>query len=144
MTALQFSEEAGFVGLFISSFVSATLVPGNSEILLVALLHKFPEAFWRAIIVATIGNTAGGMTSYLIGRLIPNRAEHKAIVHLRRFGPAALLMSWLPVIGDALCVGAGWLRFNPWSSALLLALGKFARYGLLAGGWVWLDARFLT
>ncbi|MGE5339484.1 MAG: YqaA family protein [Gemmatimonadota bacterium] len=144
MTALQFSEEAGFVGLFISSFVSATLVPGNSEIVLLALLHKFPEAFWRAIAVATVGNTAGGMTSYLIGRLIPNRAEHKAILHLRRYGQAALLLSWLPVIGDALCVGAGWLRFNPWLAALMLALGKFARYGFLAGGWAWFDARFLT
>jgi membrane protein YqaA with SNARE-associated domain len=144
MTALQFSEEAGYIGLFVSSFVSATLLPGGSEIVLVALVQKFPEAFWRAILVATIGNTAGGMTSYALGRLLPNRVEHRAIIRLHRCGYWALLLSWLPVIGDALCVAAGWLRFDPWRSALLLAAGKLARYVLVAGGWTWLAARWLT
>ena len=144
MTALQFTEEAGYIGLAISSFVSATLLPGGSEVVLVALVQKFPEAFWRAILVATVGNTAGGMTSYALGRLLPNRVEYRAIIHLHRYGYWALLLSWLPIVGDALCVAAGWLRFNPWLSALLLAAGKCARYALLAGGWAWFAAREMT
>lgn len=135
----DFSEETGFVGLAVASFLSSTLLPGGSEVVLIAVLHRFPEAFWRAVLIATVGNTLGAMTSYLIGRLIPNRVEHKAIIHLHRYGYAALLFSWLPVVGDAVCVAAGWLRFNPWLSALLLALGKFARYLVVAGGWAWLQ-----
>ncbi len=140
MTALDFSEPAGLIGLFVSSFVSATLLPGGSEVVLAALIHQFPEAFWRAIGIATIGNTAGGMTSYAVGRLLPNRVEQRGIERLQRYGAWALLLSWLPVIGDALCVGAGWLRFNPWLAALLLALGKCGRYLIVAGGWVWIEA----
>jgi membrane protein YqaA with SNARE-associated domain len=51
---------------------------------------------------------------------------------VKRYGAAVLLLSWLPIIGDALCVAAGWLRLNAWYSALYIALGKFARYWVLA------------
>src|SRR5258708_12876551 len=71
----DFSAEAGLWGLFISAFVSATILPGNSEIVLVAVLAKHPQTFWAAIAVATIGNTLGGITSYWLGRLIPHKAD---------------------------------------------------------------------
>jgi len=144
MTAFQFSEETGFIGLLIASFISATVLPGGSEVVLIALIHKYPEAIWRAVGVATIGNTLGGMTSYLLGRMIPNRAHGTAIIYLHKHGYWALLFSWLPLIGDALCVAAGWLRFDPWLSFALLAIGKLFRYLLLAGGWAWTEAAFLT
>lgn len=131
----DFSAEAGFVGLFIASFAAATLLPGGSEIVLVAVIHKHPDAVWPAVGVATAGNTLGGMSSYLIGRLIPNRAQHKAIIYLHKYGYWSLLFSWVPLVGDALCVAAGWLRFDPWLSMLLFAIGKLARYALVAGGW---------
>ncbi len=131
----DFSEEAGFTGLFFASFLSATLLPGGSEIVLVAMIEQHPERTWPAVAVATIGNTLGGAVSYLIGRLFPNRVAAKAVERLRRDGIAALLFSWAPFVGDALCVGAGWLRFNPWLSFVAIALGKFARYGVVAGGW---------
>ncbi len=130
-----FSAEAGFVGLFIASFVAATLLPGGSEFVLIAVIHAHPEAVWRAVGVATAGNTLGAMTSYLIGRLIPNRAQHRAIIYLHKYGYWALLFSWVPLIGDALAVAAGWLRFNPWLALPLFAIGKFVRYALVAGGW---------
>ncbi|MET0204152.1 MAG: DedA family protein, partial [Casimicrobiaceae bacterium] len=57
---------AGLAGLFASSFLSATLLPGNSEIVFVALLHQAPELEGRALVVATLGNSLGGMTSYLV------------------------------------------------------------------------------
>jgi len=139
----DFSAEAGFVGLFIASFVSATVLPGGSEVVLIAVIHKHPEMVLQAVAVATVGNTLGGMTSYLLGRLIPNRADSRAVVWLHRYGYWALLFSWIPLFGDALCVGAGWLRFNPYVSLLLFAAGKLFRYALVAGGWAWIEVAIL-
>ncbi|MCS6945337.1 MAG: DedA family protein, partial [Sutterellaceae bacterium] len=94
----------GLLALALSSFVSATLFPGGSEVVLLTLLQQRPELYWTAIVVATAANTAGGMTSYLIGRLLPARADARGIRWVRRYGYPALLLSWLPLIGDALCV----------------------------------------
>lgn len=124
----------GLWGLLASSFLSATLLPGNSELVLVALLHEAPALEWPALGVATLGNTAGGLTSYLVGRLFPKPHAGRAVAWLTRYGPAALLLSWLPVIGDALCVASGWLRQNVAAAAAFIAIGKFARYWALAEG----------
>ena len=136
----DFSPDTGLWGLFISAFVSATILPGNSEIVMVAVLAKFPNLFWETIVVATIGNTMGGMTSYAIGRVVPNKVERKAMSWMRRYGEWALLLSWVPVIGDALCVAAGWFRINPWLALVMLAIGKCARYLVIAGGWAWMSS----
>ena len=136
----DFSPDTGLWGLFISAFVSATILPGNSEIIMVAVLAKFPNLFWETIVVATIGNTMGGMTSYAIGRVVPNKVERKALGWMRRYGEWALLLSWVPVIGDALCVAAGWFRINPWLALVMLAIGKCARYLVIAGGWAWMSS----
>lgn len=123
-------------GLFAASFFSATLLPGHSEAALLAFLHFRPEQLWPALGLATLGNTLGGMSSYVIGRLIPERALEKANARgldwVRRYGSLSLLLAWLPVVGDALPVAAGWLRLNPWLSMLFMALGKFARYAAVA------------
>jgi membrane protein YqaA with SNARE-associated domain len=140
----EFSPEAGLWGLAASAFLSATLLPGNSEIVLIGLLTKYPPLFWQAIAVATAANTVGGMTSYWIGRLLPRRGDPRALRWLQAHGEWALLLSWVPLVGDALCVAAGWLRLNPWTSVLMLALGKAARYLLLAGGSAWIAAAMKT
>jgi len=127
-------ESLGLWGLFASSFLSATLLPGNSEIVLVAVLGGAPQLKWQAVLIATIGNTAGGLTSYLIGRLFPKPREGRAVAWLARYGPAALVLSWLPIVGDALCVASGWLRQNAAAAALFMAAGKFVRYWVLAEG----------
>jgi len=118
--------------LFAGSFLAATLLPGGSEVLLFGVLKADARLFWPALGVATIGNTLGGMSSYLIGRVIPQRSESKALQRLRRHGAVMLLCSWVPFIGDPLCVAAGWLRLDPWLSAAFIAAGKFARYFLVA------------
>ena len=115
-------------GLFVSSFLAATLLPGGSEFVLAAVLHVDPQQYWPALGVATLGNTLGGMSSYLIGRIIPQRTELKGTLWVQRYGSPVLLGAWVPIIGDPLCVAAGWLRINPWLSALFMAVGKFARY----------------
>jgi len=127
----------GLLTLAVSSFTSATFLPGTSEVVLLALLHRHPEQMWPAIAVATIGNTLGAMTSFAIGRLVPNRVANEGVQRLRRYGYPALLFSWVPVVGDALVAAAGWLRFDPWLSTAVLALGKLARYLVLAGAWRW-------
>ena len=142
----DFSPDAGLWGLAASAFLSATILPGNSEIVLLGVLAKYPSLFWQCIVVATLANTAGGMTSYLIGRLIPQRdgatlkpAQQRALSWMRKHGEWALQLSWVPLVGDALCVAAGWLRVNPWLALLALALGKCARYLAVAGAFSWLS-----
>ncbi len=126
------SEDASLWALFGSSFLAATLLPGGSEVVLFGVLKLHPEQVWHALGVATLGNTLGGMSSYLIGRLIPPKQDLPGLPAVRKYGCPALLLSWVPLIGDPLCVAAGWLRLNPWLTALFMAVGKFARYLAIA------------
>jgi membrane protein YqaA with SNARE-associated domain len=125
-------ESLSLVALFASSFLAATLLPGGSEAVLFGVLKLNPQQYWPALAVATLGNTLGGMSSYLIGRIMPQRGEIKGMKWVRRYGSPALLLAWVPILGDPLCVAAGWLRVNPWQAALFMALGKFARYLAIA------------
>ena len=78
------------------------------------------------------GNTLGGMSSYLVGRVIPQKKDLPGLSTVQEYGAAALILSWVPILGDPLCVAAGWLRLNPWLSAAFMALGKFGRYVAVA------------
>ena len=121
------------LGLFAASFAAATLFPLPSEAALFAYLQRYPDNAVLAVSVATLGNTAGGMTSYLIGRFIPSKKlDSKAIQHVRRFGAPATLLAWLPIVGDALCVAAGWLRLNWLLVLAFMAAGRLARYLVVA------------
>lgn len=124
--------DTGLAGLFLSSFLSATILPGSSEVALLAFLHHWPQSAVTAVSLATLGNTLGGLTTYLLGRFLPKRALPRYLHWVERWGPLALLGSWLPVIGDALCAGAGWLRLNVVTSALCMLVGKLARYVVIA------------
>jgi membrane protein YqaA with SNARE-associated domain len=121
------------LGLFAASFAAATLFPLPSEAALFAYLKAYPENTVLALAVATVGNTAGGMTTYLLGRLLPNRKlDSRAVRLLHRWGAPITFFAWLPIIGDALSAAAGWLRVN-WLAALaFMAVGRLARYILVA------------
>lgn len=172
-------------GLFISSFLAATLLPGGSEAVLFGVLKLHPDLFWPALLLGTLGNTLGGMVTFAMGWMLPQTqqlkhvekmqfrhggAEHsgaggtashplmkrlairlgrqksasKSLVipqtagfarnvsRVRRYGTPALVLAWVPLIGDALCLAAGWLRLNWWQAALFMASGKFARYWVIA------------
>ena len=137
MEWMTISAEAGLWGLSLSSFLAATLLPGGSEALLFALLKLHPEALWAALGLATLGNTLGGMTSYACGCRLPRGQKFELSpvqAELQRWGSPILLLAWTPLIGDALCVGAGWLRLDWRACAAFMALGKFARYWLVAQG----------
>ena len=128
-----FTADASLWSLFAGSLLAATLVPVSSELMLAAVLRLHPDLLWPALLVATAGNTAGGMISYAMGRFIPHRHTIRHEDKLRRWGAPALLMAWTPLVGDALCVAAGWLRLNWWQCLIWMALGKAARYGVIAG-----------
>ena len=123
------NDPAGLGALFASSFLAATVLPGGSALVFAGMLASGAATLWPALAVATLGNTLGGLSSYLLGRLVPERKiGGRALAWLRRHGTPVLLLSWVPLIGDALCVAAGWLRLNAWWCALFIAIGKFARY----------------
>ena len=123
--------------LFSTGFLSATLLPGGSEANLILLLKESSYSIAMLVLVATLGNTLGGMTNYWIGRFLPARTQEqkhgqRAISWLQRYGYWTLLLSWLPVIGDPLCLAAGWLRLKQRWCWMLIALGKALRYVVLA------------
>lgn len=108
------SDGLSLLSLFASSFLSATLLPGNSEVVLVAMLVSGVSHPWVLVLTATMGNSLGGVTNVILGRFFPlrktSRWQEKATGWLKRYGAATLLLSWMPVIGDLLCLLAGWMR----------------------------------
>ena len=117
--------------MFVASFLAATVVPFASEAILFGYLKLHPDNAALAVALATLGNTAGGMTTYLIGRLVP-RKDYPQLDLVRKYGAPATFFAWLPIVGDALCVAAGWLRVN-WLAALgFMAAGRLARYLVIA------------
>ena len=121
------------LGLFAASFVAATVFPFPSEGALYAYLRANPDSAALAVAVATAGNTLGGMTTYLVGRLFPQKqVDEKALARIRRYGAPVTFFGWLPFVGDALCFAAGWLRIH-WAAALgYMAAGRLARYLVVA------------
>ena len=135
------SDALSLASLFASSFLSSTLLPGNSEVVLVAMLLSGVSQPWLLVLIATMGNSLGGLTNVILGRFFPlrekSRWQEKAVGWLKRYGAATLLLSWMPVIGDLLCLLAGWMRIS-WGPVLFfLCLGKALRYVIVA--WVTLQ-----
>jgi membrane protein YqaA with SNARE-associated domain len=128
------STEASLGSLLVATFLASTLIPLSSELVLFGVLKLHPDMAWAALAVATAGNTLGGMTSYLIGRYFGAKKPLRQIEHMRRWGAPALFFAWLPFVGDALCIAAGWLKLDWRAAALYQAAGRFARYWVIAFG----------
>ena len=127
------SEHIEFA-LFAAAFISATVLPGGSEAVLAGAVAGTPSRAVEFVLIAMLGNALGGMTGWCIGRFIPERKkEGKALAWLHKYGYWALLMTWLPLFGDALPIAAGWLRLKALPCFLLIALGKGLRYAVVAG-----------
>ena len=127
-------------GLFLSSFISSTLFPGGSEVVLGVLAAAQQYDPWLLLAIASLGNTLGALTTWALGFLLARRlpidarlSPHKrrAVAWLRKWGSPALMLSWLPVVGDPLCFAAGFLRLPFLASLLFIALGKSARYAVI-------------
>jgi membrane protein YqaA with SNARE-associated domain len=132
----------GLAGLGASAFLAGSLVPLPSEAVLAALLAAGGDPL-ACVAVASVANTLGAATLLWAGRggrqvaekrLTPGALDRlaSAQAHVARFGALALLLAWLPVVGDVLVLAAGMLRVR-WLPALVaLALGKSARYAFVA------------
>lgn len=134
--------EYGLLSLFLLSFCASTLLPLGSEWLLVAMLLDGADPA-HSILTATAGNTLGAITSYLIGRWgsdwlmektlrIDKKQQQRAEHWFKRYGSWALLLSWLPVVGDPLCLVSGTLKTAPLRFLLLVGTGKGLRYASVA------------
>lgn len=137
-----------YLSLFLSAFLSATLLPGSSEVLLVTFLSQGHDAFtlwcW-----ATVGNTLGSVVNWLLGRYLlhyQNRSWfpfkqnslEKSQRWFQRYGVWSLLLAWAPVVGDALTFIAGIMRVQIAVFVVLTALGKGLRYAVILGLVDWL------
>jgi len=128
--------------LFVSAFLSATLLPGSSEALLLLRLGDGVDPV-SLVLCATAGNLLGSLLTYAMGRggnvllhrrwlRIDETQVQRAEQWFGRWGLPTLLLAWLPVVGDPLCLLAGILRVPPVWFVLLVGIGKFARYAALA------------
>ncbi len=134
----EFLINNGLIALFFLSFLAATVIPLGSEWLLIVLLLNNHDPY-GAIAVATLGNTLGACTTYLIGlwgadylirRLlqISPSDQQRAETLYTRYGSCSLLFSWLPIVGDPLCLVGGLLKINFLLFLCLVFVGKLARY----------------
>jgi len=135
---MDYFTELGYLGLFLASFLAATILPLSSEVVLsILLLSKLNPILLVA--VATVGNVLGAFTNYAIGfwgskafvrkvLKIPEGEFIKAEERFKKYGLISLLFAWVPLIGDALTVVAGVLRINIVWFFILVASGKLIRY----------------
>lgn len=136
-------QNLGLFGLFIGCLLAATVIPFSSEALLAgALLLDYSP--WTVILVATLGNTIGGMTCYLLGWLckwswiekylkIKEETLSNAQARIGKYGSLAALLAWLPVVGDVIAVALGIMRTRIVPTTLFMFIGKGLRYMVVAG-----------
>ncbi|MDX8389251.1 MAG: YqaA family protein [Mariprofundaceae bacterium] len=128
--------------LFLAAFLSSTLLPGGSEALLLLYLNEGASPY-ATVLIATVGNVLGSVLTYAIGRAgnasihqrwlsISKKNLANAEIWFNRYGSSSLLLAWLPIIGDPLCLIAGLLRYQFIIFLLLITLGKAARYMFIA------------
>jgi len=133
--------DLGLPGLFLASFLAATLLPLSSEVLLAAMALG-PWSSFALWATASVGNTLGGLTNYGIGRWVPydrlikwTRLDPAKAARwersVERYGVWCALLCWLPVVGDPLALALGLFRARPWSVALLMFVGKAVRYAIV-------------
>jgi len=138
---MEILAEYSYLGLFLASFLAATLLPFSSEVVLGLLLNQGFNPY-AMLLTATSGNVLGAVVNYGLGafggRLIlhkwwrmPEPEIQKATKRFQNFGVFSLLFSWVPVIGDPLTVAAGVLKVNFMVFLLLVGTGKFLRYLLV-------------
>ena len=133
--------EYGFVGLFVVTFLGATVLPFGTEPLF-SLMVATEYDLWRCIIIATIGNTLGGMTSFYIGTLgnwhwiekylgVTEQKAEKLQQRIVQYGSGIALLCWLPAVGDVIAVVLGLFKARAMPVAFFMFVGKGLRYVVL-------------
>ena len=144
---MEYFLEWGYFGLFVSSFLAATVLPLSSELVLSVVLAK-QYSLVLSIFLATLGNWLGGLSSYGLGRLakwsllerffgIKETQVKKMKVQISRWGSTLALLCWLPIVGDLFAVGLGFFRVDLLKVSLCMLLCKLVRYILLGTLTLW-------
>ncbi len=133
-------ESLGLLGLFIATFLAATILPFSSEAILLFFLSKNVDPI-LCLTIATSGNSLGGLTNYLLGRLgnplwlTYIGVKHEKILNrekwVLKYGSFLAFFSWLPFVGDPLLVVLGYFRSKPLPTLLWMTTGKLLRYLVL-------------
>lgn len=134
-------ESYGYIGLFLASFLAATVLPFASEGLIGGMVYSGFDPNW-CIVIASVGNWLGSLTTYGLGRLgkwswlekyfgVKPQNLNQARWYMDRYGVYSALLSWAPVIGDVIAVALGYFKVTFWKVSLLLFVGKFLRYLIL-------------
>ncbi|MDP7521912.1 MAG: YqaA family protein [Arenicellales bacterium] len=130
------------ISLFTSGFLASTLLPGGSEILFIGLASAANHDPFELLLYASLGNTLGGISTWGLGWLLYRgvgdqwlrgrlKIDNKAGRRIRTYGTPLLLLSWLPVVGDPMCLAAGYLNTRFFLSLFFIMTGKTIRYALL-------------
>ena len=122
---MSWLESLGLLGLFIGTFLAATIVPISSSALYIAVLvaTKNPVA---CLIVGTLGNWLGSVSTYWIGRIGKWLEQQKEKVD--RYGIWLALFAWVPIVGDLITLALGFYKARPFGTMVLLLVGKFLRF----------------
>ncbi|SHM27665.1 YqaA family protein [Phytopseudomonas punonensis] len=132
-----------YLGLFTAAFAAATLLPLQSEALLIGLLLGSVQPAWALVLAASLGNVLGSLVNWWLGRYlerfrdrrwfpVSDRRLQQAQHWYGHYGRWSLLLSWLPVIGDPLTLVAGIMREPLWRFMLIVTFAKTLRYTVLA------------
>lgn len=138
---IEFLKDYGYLGMGIMAFLAGTIVPITSEVLLVFFLGVGLNAIGLTL-AATVGNTLGGITCFMIGYLttkervqkffkIPDRRMKRADILIQKYGYWTAAFSFLPVIGEVFLLSLGIMRVNRFKVISLMAAGKLFRYALV-------------
>ena len=125
--------------LFLAAFIAATLLPGQSEAVLLALVFVGLHPVWLLVTVASAGNVLGSLVNWVMGRFLMRYAGHRRFPFspaqiaraqgwYGRWGWMSLWASWVPIIGDPLTLAAGIMREPLWRFLLIVTLAKAGRY----------------
>lgn len=143
-TLLEGFADYGYIGLFLASFLAATILPLGSEVVFVALIAMGMSP-WGCVVVASVGNWLGGMTNYYLGHLgkvewiekylkVKKEKIEKVQHWLEGKGAGMAFFSFLPIVGDVIAIALGYMRANVYVVNITMFLGKFARYVALIYG----------
>ena len=134
-------DESYFL-LFLSALLAATIVPISSEVMLIGFVTASDKDTWSFFLVASAGNILGAVINWVLGRFCINcqrfkwfpvsKVRHDKINKwFNRFGVWSLLLAWVPFIGDALTVAAGYFRVRFWLFLILVTVSKAGRYAVI-------------
>lgn len=130
-----------YLSLFVSCFLSATILPFASEVGLAAVISSGYDPI-TSVAIATIGNSLGGLTNYYLGKLgkflwikkgdVDDKRQAKFTYYIFKYGSLSALLSWVPVIGDPLLVMLGFMRVKLLPVVIYMIIGKLIRYIVVA------------